>query len=108
MVGWAIYLNGPHISTKRHRRIEVVCSPSKLNQDRLHCVISAPVGKARQFGWIDDTISWVDTREIDLVDELDSGWFVWVLITAVHLQGVDSVLVNALSKMLLVPELEPV
>jgi len=58
---------------------------SKLNQDRLHCVIPAPVGKARKLGWIDHAIPWVDTREVDFVNELDSGWLVGVLITAVHL-----------------------
>ena len=80
------------------------CSPSELDQDRLHCVIPAPVGKARQFGRIYDTVSRVDTREVDLVDELDSRRFVGVLIAAVHLQGVDSVLVNALPKTSLVPK----
>lgn len=41
-------------------------------------------------------ISRVDTREIDFVDELYSRWLVGILIATMHLQGVDSVLVNAL------------
>lgn len=41
-------------------------------------------------------ILWVDTRQVDLVLELDGRWLVWVFVTAVHGQGVDSVLVDAL------------
>lgn len=33
-----------------------------------------------------------------MVDELDIGWLVGILVTTVHLEGVDSVLVNALRK----------
>lgn len=70
--------------------------PSKLNQNRLHRIITAPVGKARKLRWVDHAISWVDTREVDFVNELDGRRLVGILITAVHFQGVDSVLVNAL------------
>jgi len=68
---------------------------SELNQDSLHCHFSLPVPKARQLGWVNHAISWVDTRKVDLGDELDSGWFVGVLITAVHLERIDPILVDA-------------
>ena len=41
-------------------------------------------------------VPWIDARQVDLGDELDLWWLIWVLIAAVHLQGVDSVLVDAL------------
>lgn len=44
------------------------------------------------------TISRTNTREVDLVDELDRWWLVWVLITAVHLERVDPILVHALQR----------
>lgn len=47
-------------------------------------------------GCTHNTISWIDTRQVDLTDELDGGWLVWVLSSTVHFQRVDSVLVNAL------------
>lgn len=47
-------------------------------------------------GDADLAISWVDTGQIDFADELDGRWLVWILVAAVHLQGVDSVLVDAL------------
>jgi len=68
---------------------------SKLDQDCLHCVVSGPVGKAGQLGRIDRSISRVDAGEVDFSNELDKGWLVRVLITAVHLEAVDSVLVDA-------------
>lgn len=40
----------------------------------------------------------VDTRQVDLVDELDRGWLVGVFGTAMHGEAVDSVLVNALEE----------
>jgi hypothetical protein len=78
--------------------MNTACSPSKLDQNRLHCVVPAPVGKARKLGWVDHAISWVHTRKVDLVDELDSRWLVGVLIAAVHLERVDPVFVNTLPK----------
>lgn len=41
-------------------------------------------------------VPWIDARQVDLGDELDLWWLIWVLIAAVHLQGVDSVFVDAL------------
>lgn len=41
-------------------------------------------------------VPWVDARQIYLRDKLDLRWLIWVLIAAVHLQGVDSVLVDTL------------
>jgi len=48
------------------------------------------------YGDADLAISWVDTGQIDFADELDGRWLVGILVAAVHLQGVDSVLVDAL------------
>jgi hypothetical protein len=72
------------------------CSPPQLNQNRLHCLISGPVGKARQFGWVDHTVPGVDTWEVDFADELDRRWLIGIRITTVHLQRVNSVFVDAL------------
>ena len=76
--------------------------PSKLNQNRLHSVIPTPVGKTRKLGWVHYAISWVNARKVDFVDELDGWWLVRILIAAVHLQGVDSILMDTLPYILLV------
>lgn len=38
----------------------------------------------------------IDAWEVYLIDKLDGRWLVWIVIAAVHLKGVDSVLVDAL------------
>lgn len=70
--------------------------PAKLNQNRLHGVVALPLSQARQLGRVDLAVPWVDAGQVDLGDELDLWWLVWVLVAAVHLQGVDSVLVDGL------------
>jgi len=91
--GWAIYLDKgqDHISYAGESYI-----PSKLNQNRLHSIIATPVCEARKLGRIDYAVSWVDAGKVDFIDELDGGWLIGVLISAMHLEGVDSVLMNAL------------
>lgn len=69
---------------------------SKFDQDRLHSVISAPVREAGKFGWIDHAISWADAREIDLIDKLNSRWFIRVLVATVHFKGINSVLMDTM------------
>jgi len=71
---------------------------SKLNQNRLHSIIPTPVCEARQLGRIDYAVSWVDAGKVDFIDELDGGWLIGVLISAMHLEGVDSVLMNAVGR----------
>ncbi len=44
----------------------------------------------------DLSIPWINTREVDFANELYFWWFIGILITAVHLQGVDSVLMDTL------------
>jgi hypothetical protein len=44
----------------------------------------------------DLSIPWINTREVDLADELYFWWLIGILITAVHLQGVNSILMNTL------------
>jgi len=44
----------------------------------------------------DHTIPWTNAWKIDLADELNSWWFVWIIGTAVHFKGINSVLVDAL------------
>jgi hypothetical protein len=48
--------------------------------------------------YTDHAISWVNARQVDFANELDSGWLIGILVAAVHLEGVDSVLVDALRK----------
>lgn len=43
-----------------------------------------------------NAISRANARKVDFADELDSGWLIRILIAAVHLQGVDSILVDTL------------
>jgi len=69
---------------------------SEFNQYSLHSHISSPVRKAGQFGRVDNTISWANARKVDFADELDSGWLVRILIAAVHLQGVNSILMDTM------------
>jgi hypothetical protein len=57
---------------------------------------TAPLLRRNIFGYTNHAISWVDARQVDLADKLDGGWLVGVLVAAVHLEGVDSVLVHAL------------
>jgi hypothetical protein len=44
----------------------------------------------------DLSIPWINTREVDFTDELYFWWLIGIFITAVHLQGVNSILMNAL------------
>jgi hypothetical protein len=103
-------------------------SPSQLNQDRLHCVVPGPVGQAGKFGGVDlilcqlfssnsrhgqykaacsawnvygvadGSVPWIDTWQVDFGYELDERWLVRILITAVHLEAVDSVFMDTLEK----------
>jgi hypothetical protein len=43
-------------------------------------------------------ISRTDTWKVDFVNELDSRWFIRILVTAVHFESIDSIFVNALCK----------
>jgi len=44
----------------------------------------------------DLSISWIHTRKVNLANELYFWWLVGILVTAVHLQGVDSILMDTL------------
>lgn len=72
------------------------CSPPQLNQYRLHCHISSPVGQARQLSGVYHPVLRADAREVHFTDELDGWWLVRIVIAAVHLQRVDSIFVHAL------------
>jgi hypothetical protein len=48
------------------------------------------------FWYTNHAISWVNARQVDFADELDGGWLIGILVAAVHLEGVDSILVDAL------------
>lgn len=47
-------------------------------------------------GDTDLSVPWVDTWKVDFIDKLNRWWFIGVLVAAVHLKGVDPVLVNTL------------
>jgi hypothetical protein len=72
--------------------------PSQFDEDSLHGVLSLPLGEAGQLARVDDTVVGVDTRKVDLADELDRRRLVGVFRTAVHLDTVDSVLVGGLKQ----------
>lgn len=44
----------------------------------------------------DYPVSWANTWKVDLIDELDGGWLIGVLVATVHFQRVDTVLMDAL------------
>lgn len=68
----------------------------QFNQDGLHCVVSGPVGQAGKFGGVDGSVSWIDTGQVNFGNELDERWLVRILITAVHLEAVDSVFMDTM------------
>lgn len=70
--------------------------PSQFDEDSLHGVLSLPLGEAGQLARVDDTVVGVDTRKVDLADELDRRRLVGIFRTAVHLNAIDSVLVGGL------------
>lgn len=69
---------------------------SQLDEDGLHCVLALPVGQAGQLRRVDDAVARIDAGEVHHADELDRGRLIGVLVTAVHLDRVDSVLVHTL------------
>lgn len=71
--------------------------PPQLYQDSLHGVIALPLSQAREHLRVDDAVAGVDGGEVDLADELDGRGLVGVVVSAVHLDAVDAVLVNRLA-----------
>lgn len=55
--------------------------------------------------WVHHAVLLVDTWQVDLADKFDGGRRIGVLVTAVHLDGVNSVLVYTLQYARLVPKL---
>jgi len=51
-----------------------------------------------EYAYTYHTILWVDTRQVDLVLELDGWRLIRVFVTAMHREGVNSVLVDALGE----------
>lgn len=72
--------------------------PSQLDEHSLHGVLALPLGEAGQLVGVDDAVGGVDTGQVDLADELDRRRLVRVLGTAVHLDTVDTVLVDGLNQ----------
>lgn len=70
--------------------------PSQLNKDSLHGIFSFPLGKARKLIRVDDAVPRVNTRQVNLADELNGGRFIRVFVAAVHLDTVDAVLMDRL------------
>lgn len=73
-------------------------APSQLYKDRLHGIITLPLGKAGELLRVDDAVMGVDTGKVNLADKLDGRGFVGVFRAAVHLEAVNAVLVNGLCK----------
>jgi hypothetical protein len=72
--------------------------PSQLDEDSLHRVLTLPLGETGQLAGVDDAVVGVNTGQVDLADELDRRRLVRVLGTAVHLNTVDTVLVDGLNQ----------
>jgi hypothetical protein len=75
--------------------------PPQLYQGRLHGVIPLPAGEAGELLGVDDAVAGVHAGEVDLADELEGRGLVGVVWAAVHADGVDAVLVDALGGILL-------
>jgi hypothetical protein len=80
----------------KNTRPKGVFSLSQLNQNSFHSILSAPVRKTRELMWVNLAISRIYTRKVDLVDKLEGRRLIGIMITAVHLEGINSVFVNAL------------
>lgn len=72
--------------------------PPQLNEDRLHCEVSLPLYKTRQFARIHLSITGVYAGEVNLGEERDIGRYVRIRFAAMYLQTVDSVLVYAVRR----------
>ncbi len=70
--------------------------PSEFDEDGLHGVLSFPVGQTWQLRRVDRAVPLVHAGQVDHADEMDRGGPVGVLVAAVHLDGVDPVLMYAL------------
>ena len=70
--------------------------PPQFDQYSLHGVIALPLGEARQHRRVDNSVACIDGGQVHLADELDSRGLVRVVRAAVHLDTVDTVLVNGL------------
>jgi hypothetical protein len=73
-------------------------TPAQLDQDSLHRVLALPLGEAGQLLGVDDAVAGVDAGQVDLADELDGGRLIRVLVAAVHLDAIDSVLVDGMGR----------
>lgn len=71
---------------------------SQLYEHSLHSVLTLPLGETGQLVGVDDAVVGVDTGQVDLADELDRRRLVRVLGTAVHLDTVDTVLVDGMRR----------
>jgi len=65
-------------------------------QNSFHGIVSLPISKTRQLTRINLSISRVDTRQIDLGNELEDRRLVRVVAITMDIHTVDSVLVDAL------------
>lgn len=105
-IGAAIYLQG--VSQRRLRYFKVASAthaqvfwiqkklPSQFNKDCLHCVFPFPLGEAGKLIGVDYAVARVDTRQVNLANELNGGRLIGVFVAAVHLDTVDAVLVDRL------------
>jgi len=72
--------------------------PPEFNQDSFHGVVSLPLGQTWKLRGINHAILRINTREIDLADELDDGWLIGIFVIAMHFKRIDSVFMYAMRR----------
>lgn len=66
-------------------------------------MVPLPVGEAGQLLGVDDAVTGINAREVDLANELNRRRFVGIVRPAVHPYGVNAILVYALRKSVSAP-----
>lgn len=69
-------------------------SPSDLNQDGLHGVVSLPLTDVRQLAQIHLSVPRIHTGGVDPAHERHLWWYVRVLVATTNLEAVDAVFVD--------------
>lgn len=72
-------------------------SPSQGQEDSLNCAFARPAGEDGQSIVVDVSVRF-DTGKVDLCEELDFGWPVWVIGAAVDAERVNAILIDRVSR----------
>lgn len=83
---------------REYEERERMCnSPSQGQEDSLNCAFARPAGEDGQSIVVDVSVRF-DTGKVDLCEELDFGWPVWVIGAAVDAERVNAILIDRVSR----------